>query len=308
MSDSEEKKTKQEQFLEFIQKTAEQASKLTPEELKCNYKGTLYPSVLCSEATFQSMGTLEARDDDVLIATYPKCGTNWTIQILHELLFGIHNKEPTLSQAMLEFGNPEKFQHVNQQPSPRVFCSHLSYENIPRNFFEKKSKILLILRNPKDTAVSYFHFSNNNPVLPSYASWDLFFEDYITGKVLYGSYFDYLLEWEKHIDDGNILVLAFEEMKKDFPANLKKICDFYGLSLTDEQIKMVHEKTTFTFMKDNATIAKEKAGSVFRKGEVGDWKSLFTEEQSKEVDAKFEEYLAGTKLGEMINYAKYCTY
>lgn len=46
----------------------------------------------------------------------------------------------------------------------------------------------------------------------------------------------------------------------------------------------------------------------FRKGEIGDWKSLFTEEQSKEVDAKFEECLAGTKLGEKINYPKFCTF
>lgn len=31
--------------------------------------------------------------------------------------------------------------------------------------------------------------------------------------VIYGSYFDYTLQWEKHIDDGNILVLTFEDMK-----------------------------------------------------------------------------------------------
>ncbi|XP_072265382.1 sulfotransferase 6B1-like isoform X2 [Pyxicephalus adspersus] len=309
MASSEEKLTKKEIFRAEMKKVAEKASKMKPEELQFKYKGILYPSLLCSEATFQAMEKLEAREDDVFIITYPKCGTNWTIQILHEMLFELHNKEPTLDQAMLEFGKPDKYEYLNQQPSPRVMSSHITYENIPKTFFEKKTKILLILRNPKDTAVSYYHFSNNNPVLPSYESWDLFFKDYLSGDVIYGSYFDYTLQWEKHIDDGNILVLTFEDMKMDLPKELRKISDFYGLSLTDEQIKKVHEKTTFKSMKENSGNTHGNLGNVFfRKGEIGDWKNLFTEEQSKELDAKFEKYLAGTKLGEMINYEKYCTF
>ncbi|XP_073483899.1 sulfotransferase 6B1-like [Aquarana catesbeiana] len=309
MATAEEKQTKREKFLAEMKKVAEKASKMTPEELKCSYKGILYPSVLCSKETFQAMEKLEAREDDVLILTYPKCGTNWTIQILHEMLFEMHNKEPTLDQAMLEFGNPEKFEYMSQQPSPRVISSHVTCENIPKSFFEKKTKMLLILRNPKDTAVSFYHFSNKNPVLPTYESWDLFFKDFITGNVIYGSYFDYTLQWEKHIDDGTILVLTFEDMKADLTKALRKINDFYGLALKDEQIKLVQEKTTFFSMKEKSSNTHGDLGNVFfRKGEVGDWKSLFTEDQSKEVDAHFEKYLAGTKLGNMINYEKYCTF
>lgn len=42
-------------------------------------------------------------------------------------------------------------------------------------------QILVIFRNPKDTAVSFYHFSNNNPVLPSGQSWDAFFSDFMSG-------------------------------------------------------------------------------------------------------------------------------
>ncbi|XP_069811667.1 sulfotransferase 6B1-like [Dendropsophus ebraccatus] len=309
MSESEDhNKTNREKFREEMKRTVEKAKSMTPEELQFTYKGILYPSVMCSEATFQAMGGFEAREDDVFIVTYPKCGTNWTIQILHEMLFQLHDKEPTLDQAMFEFGKPEKYKYLNQQPSPRVMSSHLTYENTPKTFFEK-TKILIILRNPKDTAVSYFHFSQNNPVLPTYSSWDAFFKAFITGDVIYGSYFDHALGWEKFCDDKNVLFLTFEEMKLDLPANIRKICDFYGINLTDEQILQVEEKTTFKSMKEKSGATHGNLGNVFfRKGEIGDWKSLFTEEQSKEVDAKFEEFLAGTKIGEKINYLKYCTY
>ncbi|XP_077342482.1 sulfotransferase 6B1-like [Lithobates pipiens] len=309
MSTAEGQQEKTDTFMADVKKRLEQASKMTPEELKFSYKGILYPTILCSEETFQAMEKLEAREDDVLIVTYPKCGTNWTLQILHETLLEVNKKEPTMIKGMLEFGKPEKYEYLSQQPSPRVLATHIPCEDIPKNFFEKKTKVLLILRNPKDTAVSYYHFTNKNPTLPTYESWDLFYKDYITGNVIYGSYFDYTLQWEKHIDDGNILVLTFEDMKEDLPRELRKISDFYGLAVTDEQIKLVQEKTTFSSMKEKSSSTHGDLGNVFfRKGEVGDWKSLFTEEQSKEVDAQFEKYLAGTKIGNMINYEKYCTF
>ncbi|XP_073413766.1 sulfotransferase 6B1-like isoform X1 [Dendrobates tinctorius] len=339
----EDSKSAREKFLAEMKRTVEKAKSMTPEELQVSYKGILYPSLLCSEATFQAMETLEAREDDVLIMTYPKCGTNWSIEILHQMLYEQQNKEPTIDNAMLEFGKPEKFEmrwaispkklnmrngclepkltfmgkkivsnqfliFLKHQPSPRLFASHLTYENIPKSFLEK-TKILLILRNPKDTAVSYYHFLNGNPVLPTMSSWDSFFDDFITGNVIYGSYFDYTLGWEKHLDDGNLLVLTFEDMKTDLLAELKKISEFYGITLTDEQLQKVHDKSTFKSMKGNAGETHGNMANVFfRKGEIGDWKSLFTEEQSKQVDAKFEEYLAGTKLGAKINYSKYCTF
>ncbi|KAM4770935.1 sulfotransferase 6B1-like [Rhinophrynus dorsalis] len=306
MSGSEQKKTKQELFLEEMQRVVAEAHKKSPEELVVNYKGVLYPSTLCSEATFQALESFEAREDDLLAITYPKCGTNWLIKILHESLYALNDKEPSIEQAMIEFGKPEKVQKLKESPSPRVFSSHLLYDEVPKSFFEKKVKILLILRNPKDTAVSYFHFCNNNPVLPTYGLWDLFFKDYISGKVCYGSYFDHAVAWNKHIDEDNIMAVTFEDLKLDFPAQLKKISDFFGLALTEDQIKLVESKTTFQSMKENSKDTHGKFGNTFfRKGEIGDWKNIFTEEQSKEVDAKFEQYLAGTKLGEMLNYDKY---
>ena len=42
--------------------------------------------------------------------------------------------------------------------------------------------MLVIFRNPKDTVVSFYHFSNKNPVLPSAESWDSFYSDFMSGE------------------------------------------------------------------------------------------------------------------------------
>lgn len=45
----------------------------------------------------------------------------------------------------------------------------------------------MIFRNPKDTAVSFFHFHNDVPDIPSYSSWDEFFRQFMKGQGMAGS-------------------------------------------------------------------------------------------------------------------------
>ncbi|XP_077139176.1 sulfotransferase 6B1-like isoform X1 [Ranitomeya variabilis] len=282
-------------------------SKTSAEDLLISYKGTLYPRILCSLETFQALETFEAREDDLLIVTYPKNGTNWVIQILYEMVSVIHNKEPLLDTTMIEFGSPEILARFKDRPSPRIISTHLQFNNIPKSIFEKMVKILLVLRNPKDTAISFYNFHNSLPPLPSYNSWDMFFKDFTSGKVCYGQYFDFVVAWEKHFNDKTMMAITFEEMKMDFPTALKKISEFYQLPLNEEQIELVASRTSFNSMKEQSENTHGKLGdSFFRKGEIGDWKNYFTEDQSKVVDAMFEKYLSGTKLGKMLNYEKYC--
>lgn len=48
----------------------------------------------------------------------------------------------------------------------------------------------MVIRNPKDTAISFFNFYKSMPALPTYESWNLFFKDFIHGN-------------------GNVLVLTY---------------------------------------------------------------------------------------------------
>lgn len=60
----------------------------------------------------------------------------------------------TKEAAFLDFRAPEV---VDQIPSPRVLNCHYPCKLTPREIFEKKIKIVHVMRNPKDVFVSYFH-------------------------------------------------------------------------------------------------------------------------------------------------------
>lgn len=46
---------------------------------------------------------------------------------------------------------------LEKLPSPRVLNSHMPIEWLPKQLKEKKTKTVIIVRNPKDVAVSYYY-------------------------------------------------------------------------------------------------------------------------------------------------------
>ncbi|XP_056343849.1 sulfotransferase 6B1-like [Oenanthe melanoleuca] len=298
-------------FTDLIAKGVAAGSVMKRDEMMFSHKGILYPTTICSPEAFKALESFEARSDDVILAGYPKSGTNWLSQILNDLI-AISQKKTLGKEKLEEFpylevGDPEKYERMLKLPSPRFMATHLRPENLPTSIFRKKVKILLLVRNPKDVATSFFHFSNGLGILPSYDTWDDFFTDFMSKKVAWGSYFEYLSEWNKYIDKENIMAITYEELKENPALGVKNIAAFFGIPLTEEELQLVVERSSFQSMKKNSEKTHGSFGNVFfRKGGVSDWKNLFSEEQNEKMDKVFEEQVAGTKLGKKLKYDVYC--
>ncbi|NXK60095.1 ST6B1 Sulfotransferase, partial [Sylvietta virens] len=167
--------------------------------------------------------------------------------------------------------------------------------------------ILLLIRNPKDLATSFYHFSHGLASFPSYETWDDFFTAFMAKKMVWGCYFEYLSEWNKYADQENVMTVTYEEVKENPALAVKNIATFFGIPLTEEELQLVVERSSFQSMKKNSDKTHGTLGNVFfRKGGVSDWKNLFTEDQNEKMDKIFKERIAGTKLGKMLKYDLYC--
>ncbi|KAL1775765.1 sulfotransferase 6B1-like [Sigmodon hispidus] len=266
------------------------------------YKGVLF-STMSSEALLDSLDSFDAREDDIFLVSYPKSGTHWVAEVIEN----IPNAGITLTSP-IEWGDFSKFEELKVVPKRRVIPTHLNYEMIPVTVKQKQCKIVYIVRNPKDTAVSLFHYYRDNPNLPSTETWAEFLELFLKGDVVYGSWFDHVLSWEKHKNDKNILFLFYEEMKKDFVKSLKKITAFLDISVNDSEMDKIAQNTTFSEMKTNAvkencdpnhTICALTSDKklVFRKGVVGDWINYFTPKQRRVFDEVFTEKMQQSDVG-----------
>ncbi|KAG7471713.1 sulfotransferase 6B1 [Solea senegalensis] len=295
-------------FHTALQARMEKVKEMSEEEKLYRYNGVLYPTLLCPEEHLKALEKMEAREDDVLLVAYPKCGFNWMVGVMKRIIAeATGTKSETKTPPLLEFSAPDCMKLMDEMPSPRLLGTHLHPDNIPNSFKEKKTKMLVVFRNPKDTLVSFFHFTNNNPVLPSGQSWESFYSHFLNGDVPWGSYFEHALAWEKRMNDPNVMVVTYEELKQDLSDNIRQISRFFGFSLTEAQVQQVAEQSTFTAMKEHATNSHGNIGKViFRKGEVGDWRNHFTPEQSRDMDQVFDKHLGGTRLGVRLNYQLHC--
>ena len=181
------------------------------------------------------------------------------------------------------------------RPSPRLFVTHLY-----RHFIQvlpTGPKVIVVMRNPKDTIVSYYHFYRMNSTLNKFSgTWDEYFDLYKDKHLWGGDVLDFNISWWnlRHLD--NVLILKFEDMKDDPEDAIRTVARFVGKELSKEEIAEVAERSSFSQMKQdpkfNGTAVPRydtNVSSFMRKGEVGDWKNYFSQEQSDYVDRQCKE-------------------
>ena len=101
--------------------------------------------------------------------------------------------------------------------------------------------------------------------------FDLFLED----KVIQAPFAPHVKEaWEKK-DHPNLLFLFFEEMKADLRGVIRRVGDFLGKKLSDEQVEQLYEHLKFDNFKKNIYVNFDMhkelgmlsdSGSFVRKG------------------------------------------
>lgn len=255
---------------------------------------------------------LQVFEDDVWVLSYPKCGTTWCQEMVWLVANNLDYKGAETSldtrYSFLEIGAligeteadgktllMDTIKQAQDMPRPRFIKSHLPLALLPTQLFEKKSKVILILRDPRDTAVSYLHHCRL--LMGYFGTAEKFYEAFLEGDVPYGSYWHYLAPLWRLRQESNMMVTTYEAMKKDLPDVIRRVAKFLGKgAVNDDDVPGLLDHLSFTKMKTNdATNYKGFVGTVtnlldnvvvpdgefMRKGVVGDYKNAMSEEMVK---------------------------
>ncbi|XP_069618910.1 sulfotransferase 6B1-like [Ranitomeya imitator] len=256
----------------------------------------------------KSLDGFQAREDDLLLVSYPKSGTHWLAEIMKLL----YSSKVALTSP-IEFGDISKLEELSNVTTKRIIPTHLNYDMLPKDFKAKKCKAIYIIRNPKDTAVSLFHYYRDNPDLPTIESWSTYLDMFLHGEVVCGSWFDHIWSWEQHRNEMGTLFLYYEAMKKDPFQSVRKISSFLGININDSEIHEICKKTSFSEMKIGAeneisdlspTVCALTSNKrlIFRKGTVGDWKDYFTNKQNQLFEETYRAKMDASSLAKHIHY------
>ncbi|XP_057569221.1 sulfotransferase 2A1 [Hippopotamus amphibius kiboko] len=240
------------------------------------------------------------KDEDVILLTYPKSGTNWLIETMC-LIYSkgdpkwIQSVPPWERSPWVE--NNYGYNILKDKEGPRLISSHLPIQLFPKSFFKTKAKVIYLIRNPRDIFVSGYFFWRLATFVDRPESLEQYFEWFIQGNVPYGSWFDHTRGWMSTRDKENFLILSYEEMKQDTRSTVEKICQFLGKKLEPEEMNSVLKNCSFQVMRENNmsnfSILKHKFLAeneiLLRKGIVGDWKNYFTVAQAETFHKIFQE-------------------
>ena len=216
------------------------------------------------EARMKDVKSLEIRNDDIMICSFPKAGAHWIWEIVSMVTHGTAEYDIVTTEPGLFLEAPSS-RAIESAASPRILNSHYAVSCLPEQIFTKKIKIIHAMRNPKDAATLYFYHAKS--LLGAFGDNEKPFETfseylpYITGEYgvhLFVSTWRYLKEFKKFTQDNpdQVLTLWFEDMLKNPAETVRKVSHFLNKNLSEELIKTIAENISFKELKAAYTTTK----------------------------------------------------
>ncbi|CAH1793726.1 unnamed protein product [Owenia fusiformis] len=262
----------------------------------------LYIDGVAHECVFRSSihsdaRTFTAHVDDVWIMSWPRSGSHWVWEIIQRLLHGIDSFVGPLQKDLSVFDlNTDGIKHF---PQPRVISSHLRREFAPEDIFKKGSKVVYLVRDPRDAMVSWYKFIQRQDAFQYDGSRDGFLSLYFQDKVPRGT-------WEKHTkgwlqesrNNKNIFLLNYENLRHDPLKYIRELASFLrpGTTYNETELMRHKEKTDLCTMqqKNSAYEQYHKKGGLglqYDKGKIGTWKDWFTVAQLEDYKRHYHQYM-----------------
>lgn len=249
----------------------------------------------------QSFGNYQPQPYDIIVSTYPKSGTNWTMQIAQEIAWhgeaefehvnsAIPWPDATIKTPIAHLSDMHMRDHA--PTGLRVVKSHLEADFVP---YTSEAKYISVVRDPKDVLVSAFHFENGfiRRMVGDGVPLDAFVEGFLSQRFVYNDWADHVASWWALRDRDNVLVLSFEAMKRDPEKVIKQVAVLMGIELSAEQFAKVAHKSSYAYMKTHdhkfspptpPDYQEQGRISMVRQGKVGAGGEVLSAEQRDAID------------------------
>ncbi len=252
------------------------------------------------------------RDGDIVIATYAKSGTTWVQQIVGQLLFNGAEDVPVAELSpWLDLRVPPKavkLAALEEQTHRRFIKTHLPVDAL---VFSPRAKYIYIGRDGRDVAWSlYNHHATATedwykalndtpgrvgpPIQRPPADIRRYFRDWLEGDGYpFWSYWENVQSWWAVRNLPNVLLLHFNELKRDLGGEIRRIAAFLGIAVDEARFPAILEHCSFDYMKHCAPKTVPVGGAFWEggaatfihKGTNGRWRDVLTPQDRAEYEA-----------------------
>lgn len=218
--------------------------------------------------------------DDVYLVSYPKSGNTWVRFLLanalnedQELEIDFHNIQEIIPEVI------RNNDFIDKAKRPRLIKSHGLNVSYPR--------VIYIIRDGRDVYTSYYYYRQNK--LPQGTS----FTDFLKSEKHYPSLWsDHVNFWLNQSKKSDFLLVRYENLIMNPKEQLCRMLNFVGIELSESNIDRAIQLSSFENMrhveseKGRPYKKLEDVNQFLRKGEIGNWKQLFKDEDKKIFNKK----------------------
>lgn len=182
-------------------------------------------------------------DNDVFIVSYPKSGNTWIRFLIGNLILD----EP-VTFGNVEYLVPSIYIHPDRvlRRLPRILKSHECFD--PRY-----RKVIYIVRDPRDVAVSYYHHCIKMRWLDEGCNLDEFVGRFMVPEFepYFGTWWDHVRSWIATRDhNSDFVCLRYEDIHTNPEAELARVAALLNISATAEQLKRAVTLSSADRMRD----------------------------------------------------------
>jgi hypothetical protein len=222
----------------------------------------------------------EVFPDDVFIVSFPKSGNTWTRFLIANLL---HPEE------LVTFSNIDRLipesegltrNELKRVPRPRIMKSH-------QYFDPRFRKVIYIVRDPRDVALSQFHFYRKRRRITDDYPLEQFVTRFVSGDTSdYGSWGDNVASWlATRQNSPNFLLMRYEDMVANTTDSLMQVASFLGVNTTPELLAQAIQRSSADEMRKlegknaTASVTRNTRQDIpfVRAAGSGGWKSNLPE-------------------------------
>jgi len=217
--------------------------------------------------------------DDTFIVSYPRSGNTWARFLIANLLHPGLTVSFSNIERLIPDTSSQSSRALKRTPRPRMIKAHEYFDHRYR-------KILYIVRDPRDVALSYYHFQRkyrqiaDDFPLPSYV------DDFVSGRLIsagWGTWGENVATWlSARGKDRNFLLLRYEDMKKNPMYELERISAFLNVAANPQLLQRCVERSSVESMRELeklqsdewvATRNRRKDIPFVRTAHSGGWRS-----------------------------------
>lgn len=268
------------------------------------------------------------RADDVVIATYPKCGTTWMQQIVYLLIFQSIEPRPIGEIGAWVDRRLDPIEaivaHIEVQTHRRFLKSHMPFDGMP---IYDHVRYIHVARDGRDACLSFHNqvsrfrpetllqldamglsddlIGRPYPQIPGDPRdfFRMWMREGVAGAEDGSpqlSYFDLEATYWSARNRSNLLMVHYRDLKADLAGEMRRVAQFLDIVVPDSLWPSLVEAASFTEMRRHGAALMPRtmktfaggAAEFFQKGENDRWRGVLDDDDLADYERKIAERLS----------------